>query len=306
MTLSAELLQSLSEHWAVSVFSSDELARADRLVNEQLAGRAVDRQTAADDEHQAFLVSEQAAEYMVSRQITEDNEHLLWRVCLAYEVAAIEGLDELGRSPGNENASCNQAIAASYKIFGIWRFMPVPHEAHARVLFVLRLSAAACCGRRWSDLRQWLWANEDAAAVPDAADVDWEHQVLYRVFECWICLFLQQDGNDLGRIQGMVAGLRHDQEKHEERVLQKGSATDRKATALRLVTLYYLAAGIESVASYLLRRESEEMAVGKISKNFEASIKAAVASGDPQREIVVRWLYAAARTMIQNRSVKDN
>ena len=75
MTASTTAFEALKSHWAISAISEDERDRASDLVNERLVQRAVGRQI-------DFSFDE-----------TETDEALLDRVALAYEMAAIEGLD---------------------------------------------------------------------------------------------------------------------------------------------------------------------------------------------------------------------
>ena len=79
MSLSRQALDDLRSHWAVNAIGAADLVRAERLVNERLADRAVGGQIA------------------FSFSWSEDHDTLLERVALAYEMAAIEGLEELSR-----------------------------------------------------------------------------------------------------------------------------------------------------------------------------------------------------------------
>ena len=137
MSLSGGALEALNEHWAVSAIGAEELARASELINQRLARRAVGKQI-------SFSFEENS-----------EDEPFLERVALAFELAAIEGLDELSRPSGEQQQLRNPAVAASFRAFDVRRLLPVPAETHDRLFFVLQLSAAAYCGDRWSDLRRW-------------------------------------------------------------------------------------------------------------------------------------------------------
>ena len=130
MSLGARALEALREHWAVAAIGSGDLERVEGLVNETLAYRAVGRQIS------------------FSFEGTLDDEPLLERVALAFELAAIEGLDELTRPAGDNRDLRSQAVAASYRAFELRRLLSVPAEADERLFFVLRLSAVAYCGDR--------------------------------------------------------------------------------------------------------------------------------------------------------------
>ena len=279
MTLSANALEALTNHWAVSAIGADDLARAEMLVNEHLARRAVGRQIA------------------FSFPLNESDDAFLERVALAFEMAAIEGLDELSRPSGENALLRDQATAASFRAFDIRRLLPIPTETHDRLFFVLELSAVSYCSDRWSDLRRWYRENTEALRAPSVAESSWDHRLLYRLFHCWVRLFRKDGWDDLDRIREIIAGLREDQTKFEEARLQNGSHAADRAIALRLAALYHWAKGTELVAHYMLQGQPANP-FGLIDKHFEGAIGAATASGDAQHEIILRWLHATARIMV--------
>ena len=168
MTLSIDTLKVLNDHWAVGAIGTDDLVRAERLVNERLVRDAVGKQIAF-----AFATS-------------ESDDAFLKRVSLAFEMAAIEGLDELSRPSGANAILRDQATAASFRAFDIRRLLPVPTETHDRLFFVLQLSAFAYCGDRWSDLRRWYKENTEVLKAPSVAETSWDRRLLYRLFGNYI------------------------------------------------------------------------------------------------------------------------
>ena len=281
MSFSSASLESLKSHWALSTVGAENLARSEELVNQRLAQRAVGHQI-------SFNFAEDA----------EDDE-LLEKTALAYELAAIEGLDELSRPAGGDDALREQAAAAAFRAFEIRRLLNVPEDISGRMFFVLHLSALAYCGDRGPDIRRWYKESADALIVPGVDDVEWDRRLLYRLFECWISLFRKDGWNDLSRISGIVAGLRDDQEFHETQRLQNESQPDARAVALRLVALYHWAKATEVIALYVLQGGSSNP-FGQIDQHFEAGVKAASASGDVQHELILRWLHTAGRIMVTN------
>ena len=281
MSLSNEALETLNSHWAVAAIGSDGLARSENLVNEWLAHRAVGEQ--------------------ISFSFARDpgDEPFLERVALAFEMAAIEGLDELSRPSGENTLLRDQAIAASFRAFDIRRLLPVPSDTLDRLFFVLQLSAVAYCGDRWADLRRWYKDHDTFLEAPSVADVSWDHRLLYRLFDCWVRLFRKEGWDDLDRIREIIAGLRNDQNSYEERRLQNGSEAVDRVIALRLAALYHWAKATEILALYMLQGEPANP-FGSLDKHFDAGIKAAIASGDAQHEVVLRWLHATARIMVTN------
>lgn len=281
MSLSARAMEALNDHWAVTAVGAEQLERVSEVVSQRLARRAVGRQI-------SFSFEE-----------GKEDERLLERVALAFELAAIEGLDELSRPAGENRELREQAVAASFRAFDSRRLLPVPGETEDRLFFVLQLSAIAYCGDRWSDLRRWFREQGEALRVPSVAEAEWDRRLLYRLFDCWVRLFRKDGWDDLDRVREIVAGLRNDQRTHEERRLNNGSETADRAIALRLAALYNWAKATETLARYMLQGEPSEP-FGTLDKHFEAGINAAAASGDAQHEVVLRWLHATARTMVTN------
>ena len=281
MSLSRQALEALRSHWAVNAIGAADLARAERLVNERLAHRAVGGQIA------------------FSFSWSEDHDTLLERVALAFEMAAIEGLEELSRPSGENMELRDQATAASFRAFDIRRLLPVPVERHDRLFFVLQLSAVAYCGDRWSDLRRWYKENEQALKPPSVAGTPWDRRLLYRLFHCWVRLFRKRGWDDLDRIREIIAGLREDQKRFEKGRLQNGSPAEDRAIALRLAALYHWARGTEILARYMLQGQPANP-FSSLDKHYDGAIRAATASGDAQHELILRWMHATARIMVTN------
>ncbi len=281
MSLSSKALDALNEHWAVAAIGAERIEQVNDLVRQNLARRALGRQ--------------------ISFSFPEDVEDAscLERAALAYELAAIEGLDELSRPTGENQILRDQCVAASFRAFDIRRLLPIPTGTPDRLFFVLQLSAIAYCGDRCSDLRRWYLEQEEATGAPSVASAKWDRRILYRLFDCWIRLYRKSGWDDLDRIREIIAGLRNDQKLHEESRLDNGSDAEDRAIALRLVALYNWAKGTETLAKYILQGTPGDP-FGILDKHFEAGIKAASASGDAQHEVVLRWLHATARIMVTN------
>ena len=281
MSLSGEAFQRIDSHWAVQAIGAEEVGRANRLINQRLAERALGQQISFS------FVEEDLA------------DELLERLLLAYELAAIEGLEDLSHPDAEDEGIRNQAVAGSSRAFDIKRLLPVPEPTLERVFFVLQLSALAYCGDRWSDLRRWYRENDFQLNVPSVADVPWDTRLLYRLFHCWVRLFRKEGWDDLDRIRETIAGLRDDQKSMEEPLLRSGSQMADRAMALRLAALYHWAKGTEILARFMVQGEPGDP-FSQIDKHFEAGTSAAKASADPQHEVVLRWLHAAGRIMVSH------
>lgn len=281
MSLSGDAFTRLERHWAVASILPGEIDRADRLVAERTAHRAVSQQI-------AFTFSP-----------SPNDDPFLERIALAYEIAAIEGLDELSRPSGGDLALRQQAVAASFRAFGIRSLMRVPEDTHARLFFVLQLSALAYCGDCWSDLRRWYKDNESSLSAPNPDSATWDCRLLYRIFDCWVSLFRKRDWDDVSRIAQIISDLRQDQVVFEAERLNNGSPPVDRAIALRLAALYHWARATELLARYVLQGQPTAPH-SHLDKHFESGVDAAAASGDAQHEVLLRWLHAAANIMVTN------
>lgn len=185
----------------------------------------------------------------VRRQMTlafddqADDDDLVERLAMAYEVAAIEGLDAILQPGSDERIKQRQKIAhaAAWRAFELRRLLPVPVPDDERIYHVLHLSSLAYCGDRWSDLRRWLNEHKAKVEAPSVADAPWDRRLLYRLFDCWVRLLRKRDWDDLDRIHETVAGLREDQKIYERDVLSNGNVDQDRMMAMRLITLYHWA-----------------------------------------------------------------
>jgi hypothetical protein len=225
------------------------------------------------------------------------DDELLRRLAMAYEMAAIEGLDAFLNPTSDDEELRRQCSAGAWRAFEIRRLLALPENEIERISHLLHLSALAYCGDRWSDLRRWYNENEKTIHVPSVAKATWDRRLLYRLFECWIRLFRKKRWDDLDRIREIIAGLREDQKTYEADSLNNGSNAKDRSMALRLIALYHWSKGTELLAVYML--QGEPAGIGPLlDKHFEAGTAAAAAAGDAQMEVLLRWLHGAARQMV--------
>ena len=281
MNVSQNALDALRVHWAIEKVGNDALDRADRLIDERRALRAagnhIDFSFSQDPEDDAFLE----------------------RIALVYELAATEGLDELSRPSGENLKLQAQSAAASYKAFEIRSLMPIPHDPNDRMMFILKISAMAYCGDRWSDLRRWYDENSAEITVPDIEDATWRQCLLYGIFDCWIRLFRKNGWEDMNQISRIIARLQEDQESLEAAEFSENNHDSHRFIAIHLLALYHWAEATEVLARYMLDGQTTSP-FSKLDKHFDAALQATAASGDIRHELVLRWLHAAARAMVSN------
>ena len=111
MLVTDATLQAVDTHWAVLAVGEDKRDRALEVAKARLVRSAVGRQLALDFHDR-----------------TDDTE-LLHRVALAYEMAAIEGLDSvIHPSVESESETLRQQChAGAWRAFELQRLMPVPN-----------------------------------------------------------------------------------------------------------------------------------------------------------------------------------
>ncbi|NQE05825.1 ATP-dependent DNA helicase [ANME-1 cluster archaeon GoMg1] len=280
MNITHNSLRHIDQHWAVLAVDKTARVRGLKMVNARLVKKALGQQI-------QFQFDEQ----------TEYDEELLGRLALAYELAAIEGLDAFLNPASDSKELREQCAAGAYRAFEIRRLFDLPEKEESRIFHILHLSALAYCGDRWSDLRRWYNENDTVIHIPSVVDGNWHYRLLYHLFECWVRLFRKKRWDDLDDIRKIIARLREDQKKYEVNVLEGNSNAHDRAMALRLISLYHWAKSTELLAKYMIQGEPVGI-VTLLDKHFESAIDAATASSDVQLEVLMRWLHAAARQMI--------
>lgn len=279
MTLLLEHLKTVDQHWAVLA------------VGEELRDQAL-------DQAQQCLVTNSLGS-LIQHDDIGCNEELLDRLAIAYELAAIEGLDALLHPAKQDESQILQfqAQAGAHRAFGLRRVMEVPHNVEERLFHVLHISGLAYCGDRWTDLRRWFEEQTLATSVPSVAEVSWDKRLLYRLFDCWLRLLRKNRWDDLDQISEVILGLRQDQGQYEKNLLDNNQGAQAQSLALRLVSLYHWAKATERLATYMLQGEPAGID-SELDQHYEAAIKAAQASQDPQLEMVLRWLHVTSRRMV--------
>ena len=283
MTITEATLHAVDNHWAVLAVGEENRDRVLEVAKARLVRSAVGRQMT------------------IAFKDRPDDSELLGRLALAYELAAVEGLDSVLHPSTSEASGAlrDQCYAGAWRAFELRRLMPVPGQTEQRLFHVLQVSALAYCSDRWSDLRRWFAENQAAVTAPSVAEVQWDRRLLYRLFDCWVRLFRKNSWDDLDRIREIVAGLRKDQSTYESGVLDNDSDTQDRNMALRLVCLYHWSKATELLAVYMLQGAPSGISE-ELDKHFERAQQAAAACTDATLEILQRWLHVASRQMVAN------
>jgi replicative superfamily II helicase len=279
MIVNKDSLEQVDSQWAVKAIGDAQRDYGLKLADTLLVKQAVGQQIEIN---------------IIQNQ--KDND-LLQRLAMAYEIAAIEGLNAFINSNLDEQELYKQCVAGAWRAFEFRRLFDLPEKEEERIFFILHLSALAYCGDRWSDLRRWYNENQTEIFIPSVTDVTWDRRLLYRIFECWICLFRKKSWEDLNNISEIIIDLRRDQGIYESSVLNNGSNVKDSSMALRLISLYHWAKSTELLARYMLQGEPAGI-ISLLDKHFESGKDAAATSGDAQLEVLLQWLHAASRQMV--------
>jgi hypothetical protein len=246
------------------------------------------------------LVRSAVGSQMSIEQLEVPNDtNILDRVAVAYELAAVEGLNALLHPGGDDESKQlrDQTQDAAQCAFELRRTIRVTGSPEERVSQVLHLAALGYCADRWSDLRRWFREHPDETRSPSVAEASWDRRVLFRVYDCWVRLLRKDRWDDLDAIREIIGGLRSDQSTYESTILQTELDSAAKAVALRLIALYHWAKATELVARYMM--QGEPVAIPEeLDKHFEAAREAALASHDPAFHVLLGWLHAGARKMV--------
>jgi replicative superfamily II helicase len=281
MSVRETSLNNLDSHWAVSSVAAGRRERALEVARYRLVQNAVGKQIALD---------------FCERADDEDN---LEKVAMAFEMAAIEGIDALLRPGGDSTAELlrDQAQAGAFRAYELRRALPIPSTDAVRTFEILHRGALAYCSDRWTDLRRWLKENSTLVAAPSVANSAWDERVLYRVYDCWVRLFRKNQWDDLDRVREIIAGLRVDQKEHEASLLEAAKQAGTNAPAFRLIALYHWAKATEQLAVFMLQGMPSAVDT-ELDQHFESARSAAQNAGDASLDVLLRWLHVASRRMV--------
>lgn len=279
MNITTASLERINQHWAIQAIGEERIEKASELANCLLVEKAV------------------GAQIHFNYTFSSSDYELLDKVSVAYEMAAIEGLNQFLNPTSRDNDLREQCASGAYRAFEIRRLFDIPVTDEQRIFHILHLSSLAYCGDRGTDLRRWYNENDHVFKTPSVVNVRWDERLLSRLFECWVRLFRKKRWDDLDRIRDIIAELREDQKQYEAKLLRGASNAGNRAMALRLISLYHWAKATEIQAKYMLQGEPAGV-TSLLNKHFESAIDAATASTDSQLEMLLRWLHIAGRQMV--------
>ena len=276
-----ETLQKIDTHWAVMAVGNEKFRQSIlQFSKAKLVENAVGEQLALhlDD-------------YF-------DDEDALRRLAMAYEMVAIEGMQDFINHTDNDELQ-DQFLAGSRRAFEIYRVLENPKNDDLKFIFhLLHLSALAYCGDCWTDLKHIYddYSDKIDNLSPDKI-TEWDQRILFNLFDCWVSLFKKNSWQDLTNITTAITVLRDEQDQYENDYLMTDSNNENQAKSMRLMSLYHWAKATELLSLYTLQGEPADIK-SQLDRHFKLAIKISGDVGDAQLEILLRWLHASAEQMI--------
>lgn len=277
MTVRSEALRALDNHWALEAFGFERVDRVHRAANDLYVAQSVAGISVRRGSGESIPLS-------TIRHLAD-----------AYEVAAIEGLDDLRMGAPTDLA--NQAAAASFRLYELLRGLPVPENDPEFSRHVLHLAAVAYSADRWSELRGWLRGVEVSQPEPEE-DQDWDQNLLHELTSVWIRLIRKDGWEDLDAVAASVTALRQIQEDRELAMFAATPPVERASKAWRLIALYHWARATEQLAQYMMQGEPTDIR-SEVSYHFDRASDAALSSSDLSLDVLLRWLHTASHMMVR-------
>ena len=276
-----ETLQKIDTHWAVMAVGNEKFRQSIlQFSKAKLVENAIGEQLALhlDD-------------YF-------DDEDALRRLAMAYEMVAIEGMQDFINHTDNDELQ-DQFLAGSRRAFEIYRVLENPKNDDLKFIFhLLHLSALAYCGDCWTDLKHIYddYSDKIDNLSPDKI-TEWDQRILFNLFDCWVSLFKKNSWQDLTNITTAITVLRDEQDQYENDYLMTDSNNENQAKSMRLMSLYHWAKATELLSLYTLQGEPADIK-SQLDRHFKLAIKISGDVGDAQLEILLRWLHASAEQMV--------
>ncbi|MEW2239767.1 DEAD/DEAH box helicase [Streptomyces sp. NPDC026666] len=218
---------------------------------------------------------------------------------------AVDALDLLAWDAIAEDPKAESTRRLCEQMFALARArLPGGDSAEAR----LELLRTACLG--WiadeTPLAARLLANVGLPSPPDP-EADWETRVRRGTADAWLLLLRKRGWDDLDALDHLIAGLRGEQAGREEAYLS-AAGYDARPAAWSLAAHYHLLKTAELLAQYLAtghvmreKRPSRHYGVReRVQSHCDRALEAAMASSDPDLEVLVRLLTATADQIIDN------
>ncbi|MEX2178793.1 MAG: hypothetical protein WD801_08800 [Gemmatimonadaceae bacterium] len=273
----------LDAHWAVAVFD------------------AADRKSLlafAQDVRKHLLAGDWVADAPVSDQLLP--------LSSAYELAARERLDLLGRGHPNTRAPVEQRTERAHfletgarRAFDLAVAIPLEDtDANGVLYHTLLLNALATVAGRDMEFRAWLNLHRAKLFVPSVDD-DWATAYLRGIVELWSEVLDGAGPSGLDHAMEIVASIRESRTLREADAL--ADADEEGAMTLRFFffALHHLTDAATELLLYRLHGEPDDVR----QRMFVAlSLAGEATAGDARIHAALDWLYEAGARVVVRRT----
>ena len=163
-----------------------------------------------------------------------------------------------------------------------------------------RLLTVACLSvlsSRVDDWRRWRRMADQSLEAQSSEPNDWATRLFLTTGDAFLRLVRKAGWADLRAVADFVADLRRDQATHEAVYLEARNGV-RQAAALEVITFYHFAKAVEIAAEFTGHGKPDD-AMGDVALHMRHAIEAADVGGIVEWAILLRWLRAALRRLIE-------
>lgn len=186
---------------------------------------------------------------------------------------------------------CSQA-------FDFRRALGTAGEHLDRVKNLVRLACVALLAGRADDLRRDMSGWEPWPIPESATDDTWAHRLFARTADAFLRLVRKQGWGDLDRVAEFIRGLREDQRQFEAGYLEQHNGV-RQTAAFELISFYHLAKAVETAGTFTGTGQPLD-GWDETDLHIRHAIETADLAGIAEWAVLLRWLQAALRRLIEN------
>lgn len=161
----------------------------------------------------------------------------------------------------------------------------------------LRAACVAVLAGRVDDWRRWRKVEPQMPEIRTSEPNDWPSRLFSATSDAFLRLVRKAGWADLRAVANFVADLRREQAKYEAAYLEANNGI-RHAAALEIVTFYHFAKAVETAAEFTGHGRPVD-ALDDVALHMRHAIEAADVGGIIEWAILLRWLRAALRRLIE-------
>jgi superfamily II DNA/RNA helicase len=261
---------------------------------ESIGGRQVIEQAAADARNRfgANVLAAIAPE----AAWTGEDASLLRKYLDATELAALTLCGEVNTSRLVDDDAKLLRDLCSFA-FEFHRALGDAPEQPQRLKQALNATCEAVLSNRVDDWRRWRltagWPVPDTKAEPS----NWATHLFEESCDAFLRLVRKDGWADLRAVAEFVARLREQQSQHEAAYLAARNGI-KQVAALEVITFYHFAKAVETAAEFTGHGRPND-ALGDVELHMRHAIEAADVGGIIEWAILLRWLRAALRRLVE-------